>query len=388
MNNFVYEIPTKVYFGENQLVNLGGELRKYGKKVLLTYGGGSIKKIGLYDKVVEEIKKAGLELFELSGIDPNPRVASVNAGAEICKKEGIEVLLAVGGGSVLDCTKFIGAANYYEGDAWDILLGKVDVKECLPIVTALTLSATGSEMDNGGVISNPDTQDKIGMGFPAMLPKVSFLDPTLTYTVNRFQTACGAADMLNHILEVYFNMEQDLYMLDTVMEGLMRTIIQYAPIAMKEPENYEARANLMWTSSWAINGFIDGGKSQAWSCHPIEHELSAIYDITHGLGLAILTPRWLEYTLDETTVAKFYQFGTNVFNIDRNLAPMEVAKKSIEKISEFLFETLELQSTLTEISIDDTNFEIMAEKACQNDVIPGFKPLTKQDIINIFRMCL
>ncbi len=388
MNNFVYEIPTKVYFGENQLMYLGGELRKYGKKVLLTYGGGSIKKIGLYDKVLEEIKKAGLELFELSGIDPNPRVASVNAGAEICKKEGIEVLLAVGGGSVLDCTKFIGAANYYEGDAWDILLGKVDVKECLPIITVLTLSATGSEMDNGGVISNPDTQDKIGMGFPAMLPKVSFLDPTLTYTVNRFQTACGAADMLNHILEVYFNMEQDLYMLDTVMEGLMRTIIKYAPIAMKEPENYEARANLMWTSSWAINGFIDGGKSQAWSCHPIEHELSAIYDITHGLGLAILTPRWLEYTLDETTVAKFYQFGTNVFNIDRNLAPMEVAKKSIEKISEFLFETLELQSTLTEISIDDTNFEIMAEKACQNDVIPGFKPLTKQDIINIFRMCL
>ncbi len=388
MNNFVYEIPTKVYFGENQLMYLGGELRKYGKKVLLTYGGGSIKKIGLYDKVLEEIKKAGLELFELSGIDPNPRVASVNAGAEICKKEGIEVLLAVGGGSVLDCTKFIGAANYYEGDAWDILLGKVDIKECLPIITVLTLSATGSEMDNGGVISNPDTQDKIGMGFPAMLPKVSFLDPTLTYTVNRFQTACGAADMLNHILEVYFNMEQDLYMLDTVMEGLMRTIIKYAPIAMKEPENYEARANLMWTSSWAINGFIDGGKSQAWSCHPIEHELSAIYDITHGLGLAILTPRWLEYTLDETTVAKFYQFGTNVFNIDRNLAPMEVAKKSIEKISEFLFETLELQSTLTEISIDDTNFEIMAEKACQNDVIPGFKPLTKQDIINIFRMCL
>ncbi len=388
MNHFVYEIPTKVYFGENQLVNLGEELRKYGKKVLLTYGGGSIKKIGLYDKVVEEIKKAGLELFELSGIDPNPRVASVNAGAEICKKEGIEVLLAVGGGSVLDCTKFIAAANYYEGDAWDILLGKVDVKKCLPIVTVLTLSATGSEMDNGGVISNPDTQDKIGMGFPAMLPKVSFLDPTLTYTVNGFQTACGAADMLNHILEVYFNMEQDLYMLDTVMEGLMRTIIKYAPIAMKELENYEARANLMWTSSWAINGFIDGGKSQAWSCHPIEHELSAIYDITHGLGLAILTPRWLEYTLDEATVSKFYQFGTNVFDIDRNLAPMEVAKKSIEKMSEFLFETLELQSTLTEISIDDTNFEIMAEKACQNDVIPGFKPLTKQDIINIYRMCL
>lgn len=388
MNSFVYDIPTKVYFGENQLGNLGAELSQYGKKVLLTYGGGSIKKIGLYDKILEEVKKAGLELFELSGIDPNPRVSSVNAGAGICKKEGIDVLLAVGGGSVLDCTKFIGAATYYEGDAWDILLQKVPVDKCLPIVTVLTLSATGSEMDAGGVISNPETKDKIGLAFPVMQPKVSFLDPTTNYTVSKYQTACGAADMLNHILEVYFNMDQDLYMLDYVMEGLMKTILKYAPVALKEPDNYEARANLMWTSTWAINGFIDGGKRQAWSCHPMEHELSAIYDITHGLGLAILTPRWLEYTLDETTVSKFYQFGTNVFDIDKELPSMEVAKKSIALISEFLFGTLGLQSTLTEIGIDETNFEVMAGKACMDGVLPGFKPLDKQDIINIYKMCL
>lgn len=387
MNSFVYDIPTKVYFGENQLGNLGAELSQYGKKVLLTYGGGSIKKIGLYDKVVEEIKKAGLELFELSGIDPNPRVTSVKAGAELCKKENIDVLLAVGGGSVLDCTKFIGAAAFYEGDPWDISLGKVDVQKCLPIVTVLTLAATGSEMDAGGVITNLETQEKLGMGFPVMQPKVSFLDPTLTYTVNQFQTACGAADMLNHILEVYFNMNQDLYMLDTVMEGLMKTIIKYAPVALHEPQNYEARANLMWASSWAINGFVKGGKQQDWSCHPMEHELSAIYDITHGLGLAILTPRWMEYTLDDTTVSKFYQFGTNVFDIDKTLSPMQVAKKSIEMISEFLFKTLRLQSTLSEIGIDDSNFALMAKKACGNDVIHGFKPLNQQDIVNIYKMC-
>lgn len=302
MNNFIYDIPTRVYFGENQLGHLGEELIKYGKRVLLTYGGGSIKKTGLYDKVVAEIKNAGLELFELSGIEPNPRVSSVNEGAEICKKENIDVLLAVGGGSVIDCTKFIGAAAFYDGDAWDILMEKVTVEKCLPIIDILTLAATGSEMDCGGVISNPETKDKIGLVFPVMQPKVSFLDPTNTYTVSKYQTACGAADMLNHIMEVYFNMNQDLYMLDTVMEGLMKTIIKYAPVAMKEPENFEARANLMWTSSWAINGFIDGGKRQAWSCHPMEHEISAYYDITHGLGLAILTPRWMEYTLDETTV--------------------------------------------------------------------------------------
>jgi alcohol dehydrogenase YqhD (iron-dependent ADH family) len=388
MNNFIYDIPTKVYFGENQLEHLGEELSKYGKKVLLTYGGGSIKKNGLYDKIVAEIKNADLEIFELSGIDPNPRVTSVNAGADICKKEGIDVLLAVGGGSVLDCTKYIGAATYYDGDAWDILLGKTPVEKCLPVITVITLAATGSEMDAGGVISNPETKDKIGMIFPPMQPKVSFLDPTNTYTVSKFQTASGAADMLNHIMEVYFNMDQDLYMLDYVMEGLMKTIIKYAPIALAQPDNYEARANLMWTSSWAINGFINGGKRQAWSCHPMEHELSAIYDITHGLGLAILTPHWMEYTLDETTVSKFYQFGTNVFGIDAGMDPMEVAKKSIELVKEFLFNTLGLKSTFTEIGIDESNFAVMAKKACMGAVLPAFKPLKQQDIENIFKMCL
>jgi alcohol dehydrogenase YqhD (iron-dependent ADH family) len=388
MNNFIYDIPTKVYFGENQLGHLGKELSKYGKKVLLTYGGGSIKKNGLYDKIVAEIKNAGLELFELNGIDPNPRVSSVNAGADICKKEGIDVLLAVGGGSVLDCTKYIGAATYYDGDAWDILLRKTPVEKCLPVITVLTLAATGSEMDAGGVISNPDTKDKIGLMFPPMQPKVSFLDPTITYTVGKFQTACGAADMLNHIMEVYFNMDQDLYMLDCVMEGLMKTIIKYAPIALSEPSNYEARANLMWTSSWAINGYVNGGKRQAWSCHPMEHELSAIYDITHGLGLAILTPHWMEYTLDETTVSKFYQFGINVFGIDAGMEPMKVAKKSIELVKEFLFNTLDLDSTFTQIGIDESNFAVMAKKACMGGVLPAFKPLDQKDIENIFRMCL
>ena len=388
MNNFIYNIPTKVYFGENQLGHLGEELSKYGTKVLLTYGGGSIKKSGLYESIVKEVKGAGLELFEFAGIDPNPRVSSVNQGADICKKENIDVLLAVGGGSVIDCTKYIGAATYYDGDAWDILLQKAPVEKCLPIITVLTLAATGSEMDCGGVISNPETKDKIGLLFPVMQPKVSFLDPTNTYTVSRYQTACGAADMLNHIMEVYFNMDQDLYMLDSVMEGLMKTIIKYAPIAMNEQDNYEARANLMWTSSWAINGFVNGGKRQAWSCHPMEHEISAIYDITHGLGLAILTPRWLEYTLDDTTVSKFYQFGCNVFGIDSKLNPIEVAKKSIEMVSDFLFKTLELKSSFKEIGIDDSDFSIMAKKACGNGVLSAFKPLNQQDIENIFKMCL
>lgn len=389
MNSFIYDIPTKVYFGEGQLQHLGSELSKYGKKVLMTYGGGSIKRSGLYDQVVALIKEAGLELFELGGIEPNPRVSSVNEGADLCKREGIEVLLAVGGGSVIDCTKYIGAAAFYDGDAWDILEGKTQVTKCLPILDILTLAATGSEMDCGGVISNPETKDKIGLAFPVMQPKVSFLDPTLTYSVSKYQTACGAADMLSHIMEIYFNMKQDLYMLDTVMEGLMKTIIKYAPIAMAKPDDYEARANLMWASSWAINGFVRGGKEQAWSCHPIEHELSAIYDITHGLGLAILTPRWMTYTLDETTVSKFYQFGCNVFGICPELEPMEVATQSIERVKHFFYDTLGLQRTLTEIGIDDRHFSVMAEKAVKLGALPyAFKPLDKQDVEKIFRMCL
>ena len=390
MNNFVYDIPVKVYFGENQLHHLSEELAKFGKRVLLTYGGGSIKRTGLYDAVVAEVKKAGMELFELSGIQPNPRIDSVRQGAKMCKEHNIDVLLAVGGGSTIDATKFMAAGAKVDHDPWDFFNEKwAPITEALPIISVLTLSATGSEMDAGGVISNPETNDKIGrVERPTLLPKVSFLDPTVTYTVSPYQTACGAADMLSHIFEVYFNMEQDLYILDCFMEGLMKTIIKYAPIAMKEPENYEARANLMWTSSWAINGFVDGGKRLAWSCHPMEHEVSAYYDITHGLGLAIITPRWMEYCLSEKTVSKYVQYGVNVFGIDADQPAMDIARQAIEKTKDFLFNTLQLKSSFTELSIGDEHIPVMARKACYGDVLPGFVPLNQQDIETIFRNCL
>ena len=390
MNNFVYNIPVKVYFGENQLHHLSEELCKYGKRVLLTYGGGSIKRTGLYDSVVAEVNKAGMELFELSGIEPNPRIDSVRRGAQMCKEHNIDVLLAVGGGSTIDATKFMAAGAKVDHDPWDFFNDKwAPITEALPIISVLTLSATGSEMDAGGVISNPETNDKIGrVEHPTLLPKVSFLDPTVTYTVSPYQTACGAADMMSHIFEVYFNMNQDLYMLDCFMEGMMKTIIKYAPIAMKEPENYEARANLMWTSSWAINGFVDGGKRQAWSCHPMEHEVSAYYDITHGLGLAIITPRWMEYCLSEKTVSKYMQYGVNVFGIDAKLPAMDIAREAIEKTKEFLFGTLGLTSTFTALGINDEHIPVMARKSCAGGVLPGFVPLKQEDIEVIFRNCL
>ncbi|MCK9302854.1 MAG: iron-containing alcohol dehydrogenase [Bacteroidales bacterium] len=390
MNSFIYDIPVKVCFGENQLQHLGKELNRFGKRILLTYGGGSIKKTGLYDKVITELNNSGLEIFELSGIEPNPRIDSVRKGAQMCKDHKIDVLLAVGGGSTIDATKFMAAGACVDFDPWNFLNEQwAPIEKALPIVTILTLSATGSEMDCGGVISNPETNDKIGRMAPPMLPKVSFLDPTNTFTVSPYQTACGSSDILSHIIEVYFNMSTDLYMLDCFMEGLMKTVIKYTPIAMKEPDNYEARANLMWTSSWAINGFIDGGKTQAWSCHPMEHELSAFYDITHGLGLAILTPRWMEYCLNEKTVSKYVQFGVNVFGISPNQEPMTIAKQAITAFSDFLFKTLGLKNNLTSLNIDNTHFETMAEKSVKLGGLKyAFIPLDKNDVMRIFEMCL
>lgn len=400
MNNFIYDIPVKVYFGkdqiiekqsENSLTNLGAELSRFGKRVLLTYGGGSIKKIGLYDKVLKAVKEAGLELYELSGIAPNPRIQSVRDGAKICKEKNIDVILAVGGGSTLDCSKFIAAAAFVDFDPWKFFSEWAPIEKALPLVTVLTLSATGSEMDTGGVLSNPDTNDKLGRLDFKLLPKVSFLDPCNTFTVSEYQTACGSADIFSHICEVYFDKGKDFYMLDTFMEGMLRTVIKYTPVAMGEPTNYEARANLMWTSSWAINGFINGGAEKAWSCHPMEHELSAFYDITHGLGLAILTPRWMEYCLnkDKGTLERFYRFGHEVFGIDPEykMSKEEVAKEAIEATKKFLFNTLKLKSTLGEIGIGPDKFSIMAKKAVGGSTLKGFVELTAEDVKNIFRMC-
>ena len=389
MNSFVYNIPTKVYFGENQLGNLTKELLKFGKRVLMAHGGGSIKRIGLYDKVIGELNAAGMEVYELAGIEPNPRIESVRAGVKLCKEHNIDVILAVGGGSTIDAAKFMAAGSCVEHDPWEFFGANAKpIDNALPIVTILTLAATGSEMDTAGVISNLETGDKLGRLAPALLPKVSFLDPTLTYSVSKFQTACGAADIMSHIIEVYFNTQEDLFMLDCFMEGMLKTIVKFAPVALADPENYEARANLMWTSSWAINGFINGGKRKAWSCHPMEHELSAVYDITHGLGLAILTPRWMEYCLDESNVDKYVQYGVNVFGIDSSLDKMDIARESIRLTAEFLFDTLGLQRTFTEVGIKREDFELMARKACRYGEIKGFKTLTQADVVNIFEMCL
>lgn len=390
MNNFIYEIPTKIYFGENQLQgNLSKEIEKYGLKVLLVYGGESIKKIGLYEEVINELKESKIEVYEFSGIEPNPRHTKINEAVQICKEKDIDVILAVGGGSVIDSCKLICAGKYYDGDVWDLIIKKAKIEKALPLITILTLSATGSEMNGTSVISNMETNEKKSVKTPLLLPKVSFLNPKVTYSVSKYQTACGSADILSHIMETYFARNSGLYMLDTVMEGLMKTVIKYAKIAYNEPENYEARANLMWASSWAINGFTRMDKEpNTWICHLLEHQLSAFYDITHGLGLAIVTPRYLKYVLNEDTVDRYYQFGINVWGIDSNLPKMEVAKKSIEYLEEFLYKDLNLTDNLTDLNIDNSNFEEMANRICGNGKVEAFVDIRKVDVVKIFNACL
>ncbi|MCW6109585.1 iron-containing alcohol dehydrogenase [Clostridium sporogenes] len=387
MLNFNYSIPTKIFFGRNQINILGEQIKKYGSKVLLTYGGGSIKKNGIYDEVIKILKSNHIEFVELSGIDPNPRVTSVREGVKLCRENNIDFILAVGGGSTIDCSKVIAASYYYEGDPWDIVIKKVKINKSLPIGSILTLAATGSEMDAGAVISNMDTNEKIGVGHPSMAPKFSILDPEYTFTVPKNQTAAGTADIMSHIFEAYFSKTKEAYIQNRMAEAILKTCIKYGKIAIEDPKSYEARANLMWASSLAINGLLSYGKSELWSVHPMEHELSAFYDITHGVGLAILTPNWMKYVLNDENINDFYEYGVNVWNIDPEENKYEVAQKSIEKTREY-FSELGIPSTLKEVGIGEEKLEQMAKAATRNGTLGGFKPLSTEDVLNIYKLSL
>lgn len=389
MENFNYSIPTKIFFGEGKIEVLGKQIKKYGSRVLLTYGGGSIKKIGLYDKVVKILDDNNIPYFELAGIEPNPRVESVVEGVRICRENNVDFILAVGGGSTIDCSKVIAGSVDYDGNPWDLVIGKAKYKKVLPIASILTLAATGSEMDAGAVITNMETNQKYGTGHPGFFPKFSILDPTYTYSVSKYQTASGVADIMSHTFESYFSNVKGAFLQDRLAEGVLKTCIHYGRIAVDEPENYEARANLMWAASLAINGLLGYGKNSNWSVHPLEHELSAYYDITHGVGLAILTPHWMEEVLDETNLYKFVEYGINVWNIDSKLDHMEIAKLSIEKTSEF-FKSLEIPMTLREVGIGEEKLEIMAADVIEymEGPVGNFKPLSYNDILSIFKKSL
>ncbi|MDQ0359624.1 iron-containing alcohol dehydrogenase [Breznakia pachnodae] len=387
MENFSYYVPTEIYFGEGSIQQLSDAVARYGDKVLLVYGGGSIKKIGLYKKVKSLLKD--VTIHELSGVEPNPRLESVVNGVNLCKENDIQVVLAVGGGSTIDCAKAICAGMYYDGNPWDFIEDSNLITEALPLISVLTLSATGSEMDATAVITNPELKLKKGFGHRTLFPKVSIMDPTYTYSVSKYQTASGTADIMSHIMETYFNDGEISQVSNQISVSLLKTCLRYGKIAYNEPENYEARANMMWTSSLAINGLTGCGVGKKWSCHAMEHVLSAYYDVTHGAGLAMLTPRWMEYILDGSTVDKFASYGRDVWGLE-GTNDMAIAKIAIQKTKEF-FESLDLPMTFEAIGIpEDAPVEEMAASATasKGGKIDGYRELSTQDVINIYRMCM
>ena len=382
MQNFDYQTPTRLIFGKGVIEKLPGVMAQLGKKILLTYGGGSIKKIGLYQKVLELLK--GYEIVELPGIQPNPKYdPSVLDGVRLCKEHKVDVILSVGGGSVLDCSKAIAAGACYDGDPWDLISYKVKAKAALPIVDIITLAATGSEYDCGGVISRTETNDKIGYIDPLLFPAVSFLDPTYTFTVSKGQTAAGVADAMNHILEQYF-CEDATLMNDGFCEASLKSLMVNGMKCLENPEDYTARAEMMFVCTLACNGIMSLGNSESgWPMHGIEHALSGYYDITHGWGLAIITPRWMQHILSERTLPRFVKYGINVFGIDASLDKWEIARKAIEETYKF-FESIGIPMHLREVGIDNSRIDEMAHHIAVNEGLENaYVPLTEQDIKQI-----
>ena len=386
IDNFTYNTPTKFIFGKGVIKELPKVLAGFGKNVLLTYGGGSIKKTGLYDEVKRLLK--GFNIVELSGIEPNPKYdPSVITGAKLCKEHNIDVILAVGGGSVLDCSKAISVCAKYDGEGWDLISGKVMAKASIPIVDIITLAATGSEYDMGCVISNTAINDKRGYLDELLYPAVSFLDPEYTYSVNKWQTACGTADAINHVLEQFFATPNSQFN-DGVMISALKSLMTNVKIALEKPDDYAARSELMYVCSWGCNGILANGAGYSgWPMHSIEHALSAYFDITHGAGLAIITPRWMKEILSEKTVERFVTLGTLLFGFDKTLSDMEMAEKVIDAFYNF-FESIGIPMHLSELGVKADKIEEMADHILENDSTNEpwmFAPLDKSALIRILK---
>jgi len=390
MLNFTMSLPTEVFFGRDMINNLPEYIKKHdGSRILLAYGGGSIKKNGIYEKITSLLDQNGIFYKELSGIKPNPRVSSVREGIKIIRENDLDFILAAGGGSVIDACKGIAAGWTYDGDPWDFYLRKTNLeKKPLPVGVILTLAATGSETNWGSVISDDITERKLPFRHEMLRPKFAVLDPTYTFSVPKYHTAAGLVDIMAHVFEQYFSPTQDAYLSDRLAEAVMKTIIRYAPKVMEDPGDYEARANILFAGTLALNQILSYGKTTDWATHMIEHEVSAVYDISHGAGLAVLFPNWMKYVLNEDNQPKFVDFAVNVWDVNiKGKSPLEVAVEGIERSKKF-FDFLGMPSTLSEFKIDSSRLEEMAEKAVVFGELGTFKKLGKDDILEILKMSL
>lgn len=378
MVKFIYQNPTRLIFGENQIEQLADQVKPFGNKVLLVYGGGSIKKTGLYDEVMHHL--ADFTVFELGGVEPNPRVTTAEKGAQLIREHDIDFVLAVGGGSVIDCTKLIVAAAHYNGPAWDIVMNKHIPEKATPFGTILTLAATASEMNAGSVITNEATKQKFGWGSPLVYPTFSILDPTYTYTLPKNQTINGIVDMMSHLVEEYFNEAENTVIMDGMIESTLRAIIEAAPVVLETPTDYHARETLMMAGTIALNGSLRWGYAGDWSSHAIEHAVSAYYDIAHAEGLAIVMPNWMLYVMPKH-VDRFAQFARHVFHIHEG-TEQEIAEKGIRALQDF-WQSIGAPTRLADRQIDAIHIPDMAQHCVERGSFGNLEKLGYDDAVAI-----
>lgn len=388
MKDFNYCAPTRVIFGKNTELEVGKALKNAGAtRVLMQYGGGSIKKSGLYDRVVKAIRDEGIELFELGGVQPNPHLSLVRKAIEIVREQKIDYLLAVGGGSAIDSTKATAVGAVYDGDVWDFYCGKAVPKKAMPVGVVLTIPAAGSEGSNSSVITNEDGWIKRGLGCDLTRPAFAIYNPELTYSLPAYQTAAGATDIMAHIMERYFTNEPDVDMTDRLCESVLKTIIRQAPVAVKEPDNYVARAEMMWASTVAHNDFLSCFRVGDWSSHQLSHELSGMYDATHGAALAVAFPAWMTYVYKHD-VQRFCRFAVEVMGVEMDFFhPEETTLKGIAALRAF-FKSIGMPTTLSELGVPEDKLDVLADKVKRGaDGTTGqFVKLTRDDCLKIYQL--
>lgn len=389
MLNFDFYSPARIIFGKDSEQQIGKLLKSHTKKLLLHYGGGSIKKSGLYDRVVASLKAENIDFVELGGVKPNPRLSLAHEGIALCKKEKVDLILAVGGGSVIDSAKAIAMGVYYDGDVWEVYEQGKEIERALPVATVLTIPAAGSESSGDAVITNEEKQLKYGYGSPHLRPLLSIINPELFFTLPKNQVANGVADMMSHVFERYFTNTTHTDLTDGLCETVLKTIMKNAPKALKTENNYDAWCEIGFGGTVAHNGLVGMGREQDWACHGMEHELSAIYDVAHGAGLAVLTPGWMQYVYKDN-INMFVQFAVNVMGVEASFRdPDSIVQEAIARLKTF-YRVMGLPATLGELGIGPDRLEEMAKKCTgfafgAEQPIGGFKKLYWQDVLAIYQ---
>lgn len=387
MNNFKFYSPTEFVFGKGTEEQCGELVKKHGgTRVLVHYGSGSVERSGLLGKVIASLEAQGLEHFELGGVVPNPRDTKVYEGIELCRRENVDFILSVGGGSCIDSSKAIAAGVCYDGDFWDFYCGKAHIQKALPIGTVLTIAAAGSEGSPSSVITKEQGMEKRGTGSDLIRPKFSVLDPELTFTLPKYQTGSGATDIMAHVFERYFTTTKEVEITDRLCEAVLLTMIKETPRVIADPCNYDARANIMWAGMVAHNDIVGVGRSQDWNSHGLEHELSGLYDCAHGAGLAVIMPAWMEYVVD-TNVMRFAQMATRIWGVQMDFEdPKSTALKGIRAFRSFLHD-IGMPINFAELGAKEEDIPALIEKLGIGDGVRyGFKNLDKNDVEAIYRL--